>query len=167
MKFSYSRLIFVCAPLVCAIACSKVAAAGPGSMVVHGKTVTFTNAYAHHHPASYDKDVIQSTIALSDKAIDMKKIKAEGGDFLRNLDNWLEDNKAAYWQATFYPDGEYWTGSLRLPGELQLINAIHCNLEMTRNDAQRIEGSCRTKDEKEKDDKKEGVYVDVKFAIGF
>lgn len=155
--------IFACASLILACASAHAAAAGPGSMVVHGKTTVFTNAYAFHHPASYDKDVIQTTILLSEKAVDIGKIKAAGGD-LAKVAAWFDDNKIAYWQATFYPDGTFWSGDLFSPGELH-YGGIGCDLEMTRNDAKRVEGSCRTKDEKEKEDKKEGLYVDVKFAL--
>jgi len=37
------------------VSISSDAAPSPGSMVVNGKTTTFTNGYAFHHPASYDK----------------------------------------------------------------------------------------------------------------
>ena len=162
-----SKLLFsalVSAPVLFALASVCSAAAGPGSMVVHGKTSVFTNAYAYRHPASYDKDVVQTTILLSEKAIDMSKIKGMGGD-LYKVHAWFDDNKIAYWQATFYPDGTFWSGDLISPGELQYAG-IGCDLDMTRNDAQRVEGSCRTKDEAQKEDKKEGLYVNVKFAVG-
>ncbi|TLY52737.1 MAG: hypothetical protein E6K53_03400 [Gammaproteobacteria bacterium] len=130
------------------------------------KTTTFTSAYAYHHPASYDKDVIQSTILLSDKAIDVKKIKAAGGDFDKALHAWLDEGKVAYWEAIFYPDGEYWSGQAISPGVYAFYNRIGCKLTMTRNDAKGIEGACRTEDEKEKENHDGGLYVDIKFAAG-
>jgi len=38
---------------------------------------------------------------------------------------------------------------------------------MARNDAKRVEGTCHTVDETQKDNREDGVYVDVKFALDF
>jgi hypothetical protein len=142
-------------------------AAGPGMMVVHGKATTFTDAYAYHHPASYDKNVTQATIILTDKKIDAAKLKAAGGDFDKAVHDWLDQAKVAYWEVIFYPDGTLWMGNVSSPGVFSSYGSAGCAIQMTRNDAQRAEGSCRTEDEKQKDDKDDGVYVDAKFALDF
>ena len=147
-----------------AFAASNAMAASPGSIVVKGKPSTLTSAYAYHHPASYDAAVIQTTVVLSDKAIDIRKVKAAGGDFDKALHAWLDEAKAAYWEAIFYPDGTLWSGTVVSPGVF-LYGGTGCDVQMTRNDAKRVEGACQTADEKQKENKEDGVYVDVKFAL--
>ena len=167
MKIHRTWQILVLAFELSTMSIGSDAAPNLGTMVVNGKTTTFSNAYAFHHPASHDKSVIQTAIVLSDKAIDSNKIKAEGGDFESALRAWLDDHKVAYWEVILDPDGTVFTGAAVSPGVMENYGTVGCKVEMTRNDAKRAEGSCRTDDEKEKEKREDGLYVDVKFAVDF
>ena len=162
-KSGSAAAAILCTALL-ASAGANATAASPGSIVVKGKTSTLTSAYAYHHPAPYDAKVMQTTVVLSDKAIDVKKVEAAGGDFDKALHASLDEAKAAYWEAIFYPDGTLWSGTVVSPGVL-LYGGTGCDVQMTRNDAKRVEGACHTADETQKDNHEDGVYVDVKFAL--
>lgn len=137
-----------------------------GSIVVHAKEAKLVDAYAYHHPASYDANETQTTVLLVDRPIDVKAIKAAGGKLDAAAHAWLDKQKAAYWEAIFYADGTYWSGKVVAPGVLTYEGAA-CQVAMTRNDAVRAEGSCRSDDAAAKDNKEDGVYVDVKFSTAF
>lgn len=164
VRRSFSAAVTTISTALLALASSSALAADPGSIVVKGKASTLSSAYAYHHPAAYDATVTQTTVVLSDKAIDVKKVKAAGGNFDKALHAWLDEAKAAYWEAIFYPDGTLWTANVVSPGVL-LYGGAGCDVQMTRNDAKRVEGACHTADETQKDNHEDGIYVDVKFAL--
>lgn len=137
-----------------------------GSVVVHAKTTKLVDAYAYHHPAAYDEKVTQTTVLLADRPIAVKAITAAGGKLDAAVHDWLNKQKAVYWEAIFYPDGMYWSGDLVVPGVVTYGGAA-CTVAMTRNDAERAEGTCRSDNEAAKDDQQEGVYADVKFSVAF
>jgi hypothetical protein len=142
---------------------AQAASSGSGSIVLTGKTAALANAFAYHHPASYDKSVIQSTIVLSSKPIDVGKVRS-AADIDKAVHAWLDEAKAAYWEVIFYPDGTEWSGTAALPGVLT-YNGTACKVTLTRNEPKRMEGTCRSEDENEKKNLDGGVFVDVKFDV--
>lgn len=156
--------------LALAFASASALAAGSGTIAMEGKTTQARDAYAYRHPASYDPAVTMTTIVVCDRAIDARKV-GEGADRDKAVHDWLQQAKAVYWEAIFYPDGTLWTTNAVWPDVLT-INAggsAH-NLTMTRNDVKRIEGAYLDPDQTNKDDFSADVDLakiptfDLKFA---
>ena len=159
----FSQILFLSALLSTS---TGVFAAGSGTIIMNGKTAAVSDAYAYRH-ATPDKSAMLTTIVLSDRAIDDKRVSGSN-DPDKTIHALLKQAKAVYWEAVVGPDGRMRVTNAVWPGVLEIRGGGDpSDLHLTRNDATHIEGSYRSLDEQPKEPIVGGEYFDVKFSIDF
>jgi len=158
-------------------ASASALASGSGTITMMGKTAQIKDAYAYHHPASYDPAETMTTIVLCDRAIDTKKVSA-GPDRDKAMHDWLAETKAVYWEVVLYQDGTLWMTNVAMPGVYSILgSSSRHNFSTTQNDAKRVEGSYVDPDDKDKENMEDAAFanagsatsdiakIDLKFAV--
>ena len=171
---AFARAVLVAIAL---LASASALASGSGTIVMKGKTAQIKDAYAYHHPASYDPAETMTTIVLCDRAIDIKKVSA-GPDRDKAMHDWLAETKAVYWEVVLYQDGTLWMTNVDMPGVYSILGSTaRHNFQTTQNNAKRVEGAYVDPDDKDKENMEEAAFanagsadsdiarIDLKFAV--
>jgi hypothetical protein len=152
---------------VCLSVSTGAVAAGSGTIIMNGKRAAVTDAYAYRHVSAADRSVTLTTVVVSDRPIDEKKL-AKSDDRDKTIHAQLKQAKAVYWEGVLGADGHLRSINAVWPGVLEIKGSgDESDLHITRNDAAHLEGWYRTLDEEPKDLMVGVEYFDLKFSIDF
>ena len=142
--------------------CIGAQAAGSGEMTRKGQTTKLPNAYAVRQPDHFDASRMITTVLFTTKPLDSAKVNAAAKQ-LDAAEAQLRELEASYVELDVDADGRVQMIGFFAPG-VSVSGGTSDKPLLTHNDAKRIEGSFRTRDEKEKTGDF-GGYYDLKFAL--
>lgn len=143
-------------------ACALAHAAGSGEVTRKGQTTKLPNAYAYRQADHFDKTKMLTTVLFSTKPLDTAKVGAAANP-IDEAESQLRQAEATYVELDVAADGSLEMIGFFAPG-VSVSGGGSEKPVLVHNDEKRIEGSFRTKDEKEKTGDF-GGYYDLKFAL--
>lgn len=145
-----------------ALACASAHASGSGEVTKEGKTTKLTNAYAYRRADDFDDKKMLTVVVFSTKPADTVKVNG-ASDRIGELESQLSQQEATYVEIEIAADGSVEQLGFHAPG-LSDSGGTGEKPALTHNDDKRIEGTFRSKDEKDKTSNF-GAYYDLKFAL--
>lgn len=148
--------------LVALCICLSAHATGSGEVTRKGQTTKLPNAYAYRQPDHFDKSKMITSVLFTTKPLDSAKINAASAQ-IDAAESQLRELEASYVELDVATDGSLEMIGFFAPG-VSVSGGTSDKPVLTHNDDKRIEGSFRTRDEKEKSGDF-GGYYDLKFAL--
>ena len=143
-------------------ACTYAYATGSGEFTRKGQTTKLPNAYALRQADHFDDKKILTTVLFSTMPLDTAKVDA-ASDRMKEAESQLGQLDAFYAELDIGADGKLEMIGFFGPG-LSVSGGASEQPVLVQNDEKRIEGTFRSKDEKEKAGSSGGFY-DLKFAL--
>jgi len=137
-------------------------ATGSGEVTRKGQTTKLPHAYAYRQADHFDKSKMLTTVLFTTKPLDSAKVDA-ATDQMDAAEAQLRAQEASYVELDIAADGALEMIGFFAPG-VSVSGGTSDKPVLTRNDDKRIEGSFRSRDEKDKTGDF-GGYYDLKFAL--
>jgi len=150
------------AGMVALCACVAANAAGSGEFTRKGESTKLPNAFAVRQPDHFDESKMLTTVLFSSKPLDAAKVNAAAKP-IDEAESQLRQSEASWAELDIAADGSVESIGFHAPG-VSVSGGTSEKPVLVKNDDKRIEGSFKTKDEKEKA-RDFGGYYDLKFAL--